>query len=230
MGQKKQLRFAAIKSFSNVLEYPAGIVGKWSEHFGNNNPITLELACGKGEYSTGLAAEHPERNFIGIDIKGNRIYIGAKKAIADNLGNVAFLRTQIQKLRDYFAPGEVSEIWIVFPDPFLKKESNRLTHPRFLREYQQIMKPGGRIHLKTDSEPLYRFTQEVIKEQALILHQDYTDIYENGQATGPLAIQTFYEGMHRAEGRSIHYLCFSLPEAPIQIPPKKKKNTDESVA
>lgn len=230
MGQKKQLRFAAIKEFSNVLEYPAGIAGKWSEHFRNSNPITLELACGKGEYSTGLAREHHERNFIGVDIKGNRIYIGAKKALAEGLINVAFLRTQIQKLQDYFAAGEVAEIWIVFPDPFLKKESNRLTHPRFLQVFQQVLKPGALIHLKTDSEPLYRFTQDVIREQGCTLHQDLADIYGKGLASGPLSIQTFYEGMHRTEGRLINYLCFSLPETPIIIPPKKKKVQDESAS
>jgi tRNA (guanine-N7-)-methyltransferase len=230
MGQKKLVRFAAIKEFSNVLEYPAGMQGRWAAHFGNEHPITLELACGKGEYSLGLARENPGRNFIGVDIKGNRIYIGAKKALAEGLTNGAFLRTQIQKLGEYFAPGEVSEMWIVFPDPFLKKESNRLTHPRFLREYQQVLRPGARIHLKTDSEPLYRFTQEVIQEQGCTLHEDIADIYGKGLAAGPLAIQTFYESMHLAEGRTIYYLCFSLPRQPIVVPPKKKKDASDGTA
>jgi tRNA (guanine-N7-)-methyltransferase len=230
MGQKKLVRFAAIKNFGNVLEYPEGVKGKWSEHFGNSHPITLELACGKGEYSVGLGREHKDRNFIGVDIKGNRIYIGAKKAIAEGLNNVAFLRTQIQQLHDYFAPGEIAEVWIVFPDPFLNKAKNRLTHPRFLREYQQVLKPGARINLKTDSPELYAFTQEVIAEQGCTVHTDIADIYGKGLATGPLAIQTFYEGMHLAEGRTIYYICFSLPEKPIVVPPKKKKEdaTDEA--
>ncbi len=224
MGQKKLVRFAAIKTFANVLQYPEGMKGRWSAHFGNNHPVTLELACGKGEYSIGLGREHPERNFIGVDIKGNRIYIGAKKALAEGLENVAFLRAQIQQLPDYFAPGEVEELWIVFPDPFLRegKAKNRLTHPRFLAQYQKVLTPGARIHLKTDSEALYTFTQEVIKSLSCPVHADIADIYGKGFANGPLAIQTFYEGMHRAEGRTIYYLSFSLPEAQIIAPEKKK--------
>ena len=224
MGQKKLVRFAAIKTFANVLQYPEGMRGKWAEHFGNANPITLELACGKGEYSVGLGRQHPERNYIGVDIKGNRIYIGAKKALAEGLNNVAFLRTQIQQLPDYFAPEDrVDEIWIVFPDPFLNKEKNRLTHPRFLRAYQQVLQADAKIHLKTDSEELYRFTQEVIEAQGCTLHTDIADIYGKGLANGPLAIQTFYESMHLAGGRTIYYLCFSLPDTPVVIPEKKKK-------
>lgn len=223
MGQKKLLRFAAIKDFGNVLEYPKDKKGHWYEHFGNTNPITLELACGKGEYSVGLGREHKNRNFIGVDIKGNRIYIGAKKSLAEGLGNVAFLRAQIQQLPDYFAPGEVSEMWIVFPDPFLNKAKNRLTHPRFLLEYQRVLKPGGLIHLKTDSQELYNFTQEVLQEQGCKVHTDIADIYGKGLATGPLAIQTFYEGLHLADGRTIYYICFSLPESQIIVPPKKEK-------
>lgn len=228
MGQKKLVRFAAIKNFANVLQYPEGIKGNWHERFGNSNPITLELACGKGEYSVGLGREHKDRNFIGVDIKGNRIFIGAKKALAEDLDNVAFLRAQIQQLPDYFAPGEVTEMWIVFPDPFLRegKAKNRLTHPRFLHEYQKVLPPGARIHLKTDSHELYTFTQEVIREQGCVVHEDIADIYGKGLATGPLAIQTFYEGMHRAEGRTIYYISFSLPEAPIVVPEKKKKSPE----
>jgi len=126
MGQKKLLRFEAIKSFPNVLQYPENAKGRWSEFFKNENPITLELACGKGEYSVNLGREHKDRNFIGVDIKGNRIYIGAKTALAEGLNNVAFLRTQIGQITDYFAPSEVSEIWIVFSDPFLKKPKTLL--------------------------------------------------------------------------------------------------------
>lgn len=221
MGQKKLVRFAALKTFANVMEYPEGIKGRWKEHFGNENPITLELACGKGEYSVGLGREHKDRNFVGVDIKGNRIYIGAKKSLAESLSNVSFLRVQIQNLSDYFTADEVSEIWIVFPDPFLSKAKNRLTHPRFLREYQKVLKQGGRINLKTDSLELYEFTKEVIAEQGCTVHTDIADIYGKGLAVGPLAIQTFYEGMHLAEGRTIYYLCFSLPETPVIVPEKK---------
>ena len=229
MGQKKLVRFAAIETYANVLQYPEGMAGKWKDHFGNNHPITLELACGKGEYSTGLGAQHPDRNFIGVDVKGNRIYIGAKKALKDNMTNVAFLRTQIQQLPQYFEKGEVAEIWIIFPDPFLRdgKAKNRLTHPRFLRIYQQVLPPGARINLKTDSKELFDFTLESIAETGCTIMECIDDIYGRGLATGPLAIQTFYEGMHLADGRKINYVSFTLPEKEIIPPPKKKKETTE---
>lgn len=227
MGQKKLVRFAAIKTFANVLQYPEGIKGTWKNFFHNDHPITLELACGKGEYSVALGREHRDRNFIGVDIKGNRIYIGAKRALAEGLNNIAFLRAQIGQLTDYFAQDEVSEIWIIFPDPFLRdgKAKNRLTHPRFLRLYQQVLRSGGRIHLKTDSEELYRFTQETLAAERCIVHEDIEDIYGKDMATGPLAIQTHYEGLHLAEGRTIYYISFSLPETPI-VPPVRKKKTE----
>ena len=228
MGQKKLVRFEAIKSFPNVLQSPENMQGKWHEYFRNHAPITLELACGKGEYSVSLGRQHKDRNFIGVDIKGNRIYIGAKAALAEKLNNVAFLRAQIGQLTNFFAAGEISEIWIIFPDPFLRKSKakNRLTHPRFLAIYQQLLPPGARIHLKTDSRELYDFTLETIQEQGCIIHENIADIYGQGKATGALAIQTFYEQMHLAEGRTIYYINFSLPSHPIVIP-QKKKETDE---
>ncbi len=229
MGQKKLVRFHAISTFPNVLQYPEGVKGKWHEYFKNDNPITLELACGKGEYSVNLGREHKDRNFIGVDIKGNRIYIGAKTALAEKLDNVAFLRGQIGQITDYFEREEVSDLWIVFPDPFLRdsKAKNRLTHPRFLRLYQQILPPGGIIRLKTDSKELYDFTLETIQEQNCIIQENIADIYGQQKATGPLAIKTFYETMHLAEGRTIYYVAFSLPEHPIKLPPKKQKAEKE---
>lgn len=230
MGQKKLVRFEAIKSFSNVLQYPENIKGQWNKYFKNENPITLELACGKGEYSVNLGRQHKDRNFIGVDIKGNRIYIGAKSALAEGLQNVAFLRAQIGHLTNYFAPCEVKEIWIIFPDPFLRKSKakNRLTHPRFLRLYQEILPPGAVIHLKTDSLELYEFTLETIAEHGCEVRENIADIYGQGKATGPLAIRTFYEGMHLAEGRTIYYLAFSLPEKQIVIPEKKKPENENA--
>src|SRR5690606_16742512 len=153
---------------------------------------TLELACGKGEYSVNLGREYKDRNYIGVDVKGNRIYNGAKIALNEGLSNVAFLRTQIDKITNYFAPGEVSEIWIIFPDPFLRdsRAKNRLTHARFLHLYQQILTTGARINLKTDSKELYDFTHESIGEQGCVIHEDIADIYGKGLANGPLAIQT----------------------------------------
>lgn len=221
MGHKKLIRFQAIEHFANVLQYPKDMKNTWDVFFGNKNPITLELACGKGEYSVNLGRENRDRNFIGVDLKGNRIYNGAKIALQEGLTNVAFLRTQIDHLTDYFGNGEVADIWIVFSDPFLRKPKNRLTHPRFLHLYQQVLQPGGIIKLKTDSKELYDFTLETIEEQGCIIKENIADIYGKNKATGPLAIQTFYEKMHLAEGRTIYYVAFCLPEHPIKIPAKK---------
>jgi tRNA (guanine-N7-)-methyltransferase len=217
MGHKKLIRFQAIATYKNVLQYPENIKGNWNLFFGNDNPITLELACGKGEYSVNLGREHKDRNFIGVDIKGNRIYNGAKTALTEGLTNVGFLRIQIGQITNYFSAGEVGEIWIIFPDPFLKKETNRLTHPRFLHLYQQILKPGSRINLKTDSRELYEFTLEMIAEQGCTVHENIADIYAQGKATGPLAIRTYYEGLHLADGRTIYFISFSLPGSRIEL-------------
>ena len=212
MGQKKLLRFAAIKDFSNVLEYPQGMKGQWKDIFKNNYPITLELACGKGEYAVGLGRIHPDRNFIGLDIKGNRMWVGAKTALNENLSNVAFIRTQIEKITDYFAKGEVNEIWITFPDPQLRvsKAKKRLTHPRFLRLYQLIMGENGVINLKTDSPDLYNFTKKVINLFQLKVLEDIEDIYANSEVKLDLKIQTHYETLDIAQSNRIHYLKFSL--------------------
>ncbi|MEO6832302.1 MAG: tRNA (guanosine(46)-N7)-methyltransferase TrmB, partial [Chitinophagaceae bacterium] len=183
-----------------------------------------------GEYSVSLGEQYLERNFIGVDIKGNRIYIGAKRALEKGLNNVAFLRAQINLLTDYFAKGEVSEIWIIFPDPFLRegKAKKRLTHPRFLKLYQQVLIPGGCIHLKTDSRELYEFTQEVVREYNCPVIEDIADIYGKGKAVDALAIQTHYEGLHLADGRTINYISFRLPEAPIILPEKQKVETEDA--
>jgi tRNA (guanine-N7-)-methyltransferase len=220
MGHKKLIRFQAIDTFSNVLQYPENTKGNWNTYFKNNNPITLELACGKGEYSVNLGRENRNSNYIGIDIKGNRIYTGAKIALSEELNNVAFLRIHIGQITNYFAPGEINGIWIIFPDPFLRKgkAKNRLTHPRFLQSYQQLLKKEGRINLKTDSKELYDFTLETIAEQGCTIHENIADIYGQNKATGPLAIQTFYEKMHLAEGRTIYFVSFSLPERRITVP------------
>ncbi|MFT3902569.1 MAG: tRNA (guanosine(46)-N7)-methyltransferase TrmB [Niabella sp.] len=213
MGQKKLIRFAELKTFENVLQYPQGMVGRWHEHFQNDKPVILELACGKGEYSLGLARLYPNKNFIGVDIKGNRLWVGAKKALNEGLGNVAFLRAQIEQLPQFFAPGEVAEIWITFPDPQLRfsKAKKRLTHPRFLRLYQQVLKPGGLLHLKTDSPHLYRFTKTVLDMYQCAIVSDYDDLYQNETLAPELHIKTHYESLDIAQSNRIHYLSFTLP-------------------
>ncbi len=219
MGHKKLVRFEAIKNFQNVLEYPENMQGKWQQHFDNTNPITLELACGKGEYAVGLGRMHADRNFIGVDIKGNRIWRGAITALDEGLTNVAFLRTEIDKLSNYFAPNEVSEIWITFPDPQLRlsKAKKRLTHPKFLRLYQQFLKPDAIVHLKTDSPDLYEFTKMVINLFDLPLLKDFDDAYHQAGISEELQIKTYYESLDIANSKRIHYLRFQLnKELPVE--------------
>ncbi len=212
MAQKKLQRFADIKTFSNVLEYPGDMKGKWKSFFKNNNPIILELACGRGEYTVGLSKLFPLNNFIGVDVKGNRIYIGAKKCLEEKISNAAFLRTQITLLPDYFNAEEVDEIWITFPDPHLRtsKAKKRLTHPRFLRLYQQMLKPDGYLHLKTDSPKLYQFTKRVIELYNLLPVEDCNDVYAKSTSE-LLKIKTHYEAMDIAGSKKIYYLKFRLP-------------------
>jgi len=218
MGHKKLIRFEAIRNFPNVLQYPRDMAGGWPAFFGNDHPLTLELACGKGEYTVGLARMYPDRNFLGVDLKGNRIYIGAKKCLEEKIVNAAFLRTQIDQIASYFRQGEVSEIWLTFPDPQLRRSraSRRLTHPKFLRLYQQILIPGGLIHLKTDSPVLYRFTNWAIELCRLPLVEGSGDIYAGDtDIKEELKIRTHYEGLDIAGSRRIHYLCFALPPGPL---------------
>lgn len=212
MGQKKLIRFQELENFQNVFQYPEGIRGKWNSVFKNNNPITLELACGKGEYAVGLGRLYPDRNFIGVDVKGNRIWRGAKTALAENLTNVAFLRTQITMLGNYFAAEEISEIWITFPDPQLRfsKIKKRLTHPRFLALYKQILRKEGLVHLKTDSPDLYNFTRQVINLYGFDLLEETDDLYKKEFLTEALTIKTHYEALDIAQSNRIHYLQFNL--------------------
>ncbi len=221
MGQKKLIRFEELKVLPNVLQYPKGVAGKWNDFFKSSNAITLELACGKGEYAVGLGQLYPNRNFIGIDLKGNRIWVGAKKALENNLTNVAFLRTEIDQVAEYFSANEVAELWITFPDPQLRKSKakKRLTHPKFLRLYQQFLLPGGLIHLKTDSPDLYAFTKLVIDLYGCHLHKDLDNVFNEETVSEELKIKTHYESLDIAGSNRIHYLCFSLPQV---IPDKEK--------
>lgn len=219
MGQKKLMRFQELKTFPNVLQYPVSIKGQWHSFFNNQNPIVLELACGKGEYALGLGRMYPHKNFIGIDIKGNRIWRGAKTAGQEGLNNVAFLRTQIDKITDNFDKDEVNEIWITFPDPQLRlsKIKKRLTHPKFLRLYQQFLQQDGSIHLKTDSPDLYNFTKMVVKLYGLDLLVDYDDVYSQPNLSDELKIKTYYEALDIAQSNRVHYLQFKISKAlPIE--------------
>jgi tRNA (guanine-N7-)-methyltransferase len=212
MGQKKLIRFAEITTFKNVFQYPEGSAGNWHKHFDNKHPIVLELACGKGEYALGLSQLYPEKNFIGVDIKGNRIWVGAKKAIENNITNVAFIRSQIGMINNYFSPSEIDEIWLPFPDPQLRlsKAKNRLTHPIFLRKFQQILKSGGYINLKTDSPTLYEFTKLVISVYGLNILADSNDIAKDLPENKELQIKTHYEGLDIAGSKKVHYLKFKI--------------------
>jgi len=222
MGKHKLERFEAIKSFVNVFEYPPNMPGNWARYFGNNHQITLELGCGRGEYSVGLARLLKEGNFIGMDIKGNRIWKGAKTALEEGLKNVAFIRSQIEQVANYFGPEEIKNIWVTFPDPQLRdsKMKKRLTHPRFLRLYQQFLAKDGLVHLKTDSPDLYGFTKTMISLYGLTLITDYDDIYGKGVATEILSIKTHYEQLDIAKSQKVHYLCFRLDK---DLPLEKDK-------
>jgi tRNA (guanine-N7-)-methyltransferase len=233
MGQKKLQRFAEIKTFPNVLEKPEGMKGKWKEFFQNNNPIILELACGKGEYAVGLGRLHADKNFIGVDIKGNRMWVGAKTALKEGLKNVAFLRTQIEMITEHFATGEVSEIWITFPDPQLKagRAKKRLTHPRFLRLYQNAMGVSGVVNLKTDSPDLFNFTKQVIDLFELELLMEIDDVYSHQEVSPDLSIQTHYEKLDIAKSNRIHYLKFAISNAlPTELDEQLKQVISEEEA
>jgi len=228
MGQKKLKRFAEVKTFTNFHEYPQGMAGQWKNFFNNTHPIILELACGKGEYAVGMGRLYAQKNFIGIDLKSNRIWVGAKKALEEQLSNVAFIRTQIDKLPNYFEAGEIEEIWITFPDPQLRtsKAKKRLTHPRFLRLYQKVLKPGGIVHLKTDSPDLYEFTKMVAELYGLKITCDMNDVSAHPHVDDLLKIKTHYEKLDIAGSSRIYYLRFQITGS---LPVEKDNQLKEMV-
>ena len=219
MGKDKLRRFEAIKSFDNVFEpvreQDFEHSGKWNENiFKNQNPIVLELGCGKGEYSVGLGALFSDKNYIGVEIKGNRIYIGAREAIDKNLNNVAFLRTRIDYIDSYFKENEVDEIWLTFSDPQPNKPRKRLTSTLFINRYRKFLKPGGLIHLKTDSSVLFDSTMDQIKlnEYELVdLRPDlYATLKEGEEEQKIFSIKTHYETLFTKRGHVIKYCCFKI--------------------
>jgi tRNA (guanine-N7-)-methyltransferase len=224
----KLQKFAEVLSFPNVYEcydiqrpqlvgvgmQPVDLKGRWgTAHFKNNNPLVLELACGAGEYAVGLAQAFPDRNFIGVDIKGNRLWKGAKQALDEGIHNVAFVRTRIEVIDAFFAENEVDEIWITFCDPFPRpsKENRRLTSAHFLNIYRRILRPGGLVHLKHDDPDLYQFTMETLAADAAckVLYDNF-DIYARELDYPELAMKTKYEAMHLAKGKKIKYVRFRI--------------------
>jgi len=224
LGKNKIKRFEENKILPNVFqptrdEALAGyrMKGKWREEFfKNDNPLVLELGCGKGEYTVGMAEAFPDKNFIGIDIKGARFWFGAKHAVGNNLPNAAFLRTQVELIEYFFDENEVDEIWITFPDPQIKfkRGKHRLTHPDFLARYKKIMKPGGLVHLKTDSEFLHGYTLGVLEVMGLTPEVSHHDIYGAPEFESDNIhlrdIKTYYEGLFSAKGKTITYLRFRI--------------------
>ncbi len=219
MGKNKLAKFEEMHSFRNLFQ-PAyeelhgngfPLKGKWHEYFGNHNPIIAELGCGKGEYTVTLARKFPEKNFIGVDIKGARMYTGAKTALGEEMGNVAFVRTKIENAGFFFGTGEISEIWLTFADPQMKNPGKRLTSTRFLQLYLTFLQAGGIIHLKTDSAFLYAYTSSLVTlNQFRVLAQN-PDVYASGAADDVLSIRTFYEKQWLERGIPVKYLAF-VPE------------------
>lgn len=229
MAKRKLKKFAEVSTFQNCFflsfeQSQAGglpLKGKWREqYFKNNNPIVLELGCGKGEYTVGLAKRFPEKNFIGVDIKGNRIWTGAKHAIENNMNNVAFIRTRIDNIEACFNQGEVNDIWITFPDPQpqLTRIRNRLTNMKFINKYKHIMTPEGVIHLKTDNAPFYEYTREVVAENNFDLLDATNDLYADTTLRDEAltSIKTYYEKKFSELGFKICYLKFKPHHAQAQ--------------
>ena len=221
MGKYKLKRFAEIKTFPNVFEPPVMETyqkkGKWHEDiFKNKNPIVLELGCGKGEYAVGLGKMYPDKNFVGVDIKGNRIYIGAKECIEEGLNNVKFLRTRIDFITNFFDKDEIDEIWLTFSDPQPKKPRKRLTSPVFIERYKKFLKKGGKIHVKTDSDVLFEFTEEEIRDNKYLCHDLTWDLYGSfyeeldTERKKLFDIRTHYEKLFSSKGSVIKYCCFSV--------------------
>lgn len=237
MGKGKLEKFAEMETFKNVFQYPFSVLenvpfdmkGHWcDDYFKNNHPIVLELGCGKGEYTVGLARLFPDVNFIGVDIKGARMWTGAKQALAEGLDNVAFLRTNIEMIDRFFASDEVREIWLTFSDPQMKNARKRLSSTYFMNRYRRFLVDGGVVHLKTDSNFLFTYTSLMVEKNQLPLLQKTADLYHTAdvdEATRRiLSIQTYYESMWMERGLNIKYIKFrlshegQLEEPDVEIP------------
>lgn len=233
MGKDKLRKFAEFLSFNNCFAFPYELKGKWhQQYFKSNHPIVVELGCGKGEYSVNLAKAFPNKNFVGIDIKSNRMWKGAQQALESNTANVAFVRLVIEKIGQIFNTNEVDELWITFPDPFPKDRhaKHRLTHPRYLKQYLQVLKPNGLVNFKTDDDDLFAFTLEALKQvqvqPLLVEHNVYTS---HTVADYVKEIKTHYEKLFSAKGRTIKYMQFNLP-TPEAIDAYLKKEKEDALA
>lgn len=235
MSKNKLSKFAEIRELPNVIEVsyadleqaPFGYRGEWSHRFfGNDFPLVLELGCGKGEYTVGLAEHYPDRNFIGVDIKGARIWTGARSSYDLGIRNAAFLRTHIELLDRFFAPGEVSEIWLTFPDPQMKKQRKRLTSTTFLEHYRHILKPDGRIHLKTDSNFLYHYTSSLVHLNGFPVEAETADLYDSPWADAAMGIRTYYEQQWLDRGMKIKFLSFVPLQGDLREPDVEPEKDD----
>ena len=241
MGKGKLAKFADMETYRNVFQYPYSVVsdvpfpmrGRWREEFfGNQNPIVVELGCGKGEYAVELAKAHPERNYIGVDIKGARMWTGATRALQEGIENVAFLRTNIEIIDRFFAPGEVQQIWLTFSDPQMKNPRKRLSSTYFLERYRRFLDDGGTIHLKTDSNFLFTYTTLMAEKNQLPVDFRTTDLYHDPLSAenvepATLSVQTYYEQMWIARGLNIKYMRWHLPHATVLAEPDVEIELDD---
>lgn len=215
MSRRKLKKYTELETFENCLQNPDGIKGNWKEqHFRNANPIVLELGCGKGEYAINLAEKVKEKNFIGVDVKGSRLWNGARIALQKNLKNVTFLRIQINFILEYFAENEVSEIWIPFPDPFPreKNRNKRLTSPWFIEKYKHILNKEGMVHFKTDSNDLFHYTLNILKDCDAEIINATSNLYASGMLNDVLSIRTTYEQIFLETGSTIKYINFKFAD------------------